>query len=128
MKIIIDRTDLLAGIQRVHGVVEKKNTMPILTHILMNTEEQSVSFFATDLEVGIQGSFKAEIIEAGSITVSARKLHEIIREFQEGPVKIQSDTNYWIVIESGKSRFRIMGLPPEEFPVVPREKMSHSTS
>ncbi len=119
MKIKIDRKDLLAGIQRVHGVVEKKNTMPILTHILMNTQDQSVSFFATDLEVGIQGHFPAEVIEAGSITVSARKLHEIVREFQEGPVSIQSDTNYWIVIESGKSRFRIVGLPPEEFPVVP---------
>ncbi len=119
MKIKIDRKDLLAGIQRVHGVVEKKNTMPILTHILMDAEDRSVSFFATDLEVGIQGCFPAEIIEAGSITVSARKLHDIVREFQEGRVSIQSDTNYWILIESGKSRFRIVGLPPEEFPVVP---------
>lgn len=119
MKIKIDRKDLLAGIQRVHGVVEKKNTMPILTHILMDAQDQAVSFFATDLEVGIQGRFPAEIIEAGRITVSAKKLHEIVREFQEGPVSIRSDTNYWIVIESGKSRFRIVGLPPEEFPVVP---------
>lgn len=119
MKVKIDRKDLLSGIQRVQGVVERRNTMPILTHILMEAEGQNISLFATDLEVGIQGAYPAEVLEPGKITVSARKLHEIVREFPEGSVTITSQPNHWVVLESGKSYFRIVGLPPEEFPVSP---------
>ncbi|MFQ5596493.1 MAG: DNA polymerase III subunit beta [Nitrospiria bacterium] len=119
MKAKIDRKRLLSGIQRVQGVVEKRNTMPILTHILMEAQGGQISFFATDLEVGLQGSFPAEIIEPGRITVSALKLYEMIREFPDGPVHIRDEANHWVVIESGKSHFRMVGLPPEEFPVLP---------
>lgn len=119
MKVIIDRKDLLAGIQRVHGVVEKRNTMPILSHILMDAQDSKIAFFATDLEAGIQVTCPTEVVEAGRITVSARKLHEIIREFPDGPVCITEQPNHWVVIESGKSYFRMVGLPPEEFPVMP---------
>ena len=119
MKVKMNRRDLLAGIQRVQGVVEKRNTMPILTHILVEAEGDRCAFFATDLEAGIQGSYPAEVIQPGRITVSARKLSEIVREFQEAPVSIQSQPNHWVVIESGKSHFRIVGLPPEEFPALP---------
>ncbi len=119
MKVKINRKDLLSGIQRVQGVVERRNTMPILTHILMKAEGEQIALFATDLEVGIQGSYAAEVLEAGRVTVSARKLHEIVREFPEGPVLITAQPNHWVVLESGKSYFRIVGLPPEEFPVSP---------
>jgi len=119
VKIKIDRKELLAGIQRVQGVVEKRNTMPILMHILMEAKGDRIALFATDLEVGIQGSYPAEVLDPGSITLSARKLHEIVREFPEGLVTITAQENYWVVIESGKSYFKIVGLPPEEFPVLP---------
>lgn len=119
MKVKIHRKDLLSGIQRVQGVVERRNTMPILTHILMEAEEKNIALFATDLEVGIQGAYPAEVLEPGRVTVSARKLHEIVREFPEGPVMITAQPNHWVVLESGKSYFRIVGLPPEEFPVSP---------
>jgi len=117
VKVKISRKDLLSGIQRVQGVVERRNTMPILTHILMEAEGQNIMLFATDLEVGIQGSYSAEVLEPGRITVSAVKLHEIIREFPEGLICLTSQENHWVIIESGKSFFRIVGLPPEEFPV-----------
>lgn len=119
MKIRIQRKDLLTGIQRVQGVVEKRNTMPILSHILMEAQNGEISLFATDLEIGIQGAYPAEIIEPGRLTFSARKLYEIIREFPEGTVEIATQPNHWVAVESGKSRFRIVGLPPEEFPTPP---------
>jgi len=119
VKVKMSRKDLLSGIQRVQGVVERRNTMPILTHILLEAEGQKLAFFATDLEVGIQGAYAAEVLEPGRATVSARKLHEIVREFPEGLVTITAQPNHWVVIESGKSYFRIVGLPPEEFPVSP---------
>ncbi|MFQ5579756.1 MAG: DNA polymerase III subunit beta [Nitrospiria bacterium] len=119
MKIEINRKDLLTGIQRVQGVVEKRNTMPILAHILMETNDGEITLFATDLEIGIQGSYPAKTIKPGKMTFSARKLYEIIREFPEGPVTLTTQDNHWVVIESGKSYFKIVGLPPEEFPTSP---------
>lgn len=83
MKIKIERKELLTGIQRVQGVVEKRNTMPILSHILMEAQREKIALFATDLEIGIQGAYPAEILEPGRLTFSARKLFEIIREFPE---------------------------------------------
>ncbi|MFY9268484.1 MAG: DNA polymerase III subunit beta [Candidatus Manganitrophaceae bacterium] len=119
MKINIDRRELLTGIQRVQGVVEKRNTMPILSHILMEAGRDGILLFATDLEIGIQGAYPAETVEPGRLTLSARKLHEIVREFPEGKVEIESEPKNWVTIRSGKSRFRIVGLPPEEFPTPP---------
>jgi len=119
MKIKIERKELLTGIQRVQGVVEKRNTMPILSHILMEAQREKIALFATDLEIGIQGTYPAEILEPGRLTFSARKLYEIIREFPEGKVEITGEENNWVVIQSGKSHFRIVGLPPEEFPTPP---------
>ncbi|MCG3112043.1 MAG: DNA polymerase III subunit beta [Candidatus Manganitrophus sp. SA1] len=119
MKIKIERKELLTGIQRVQGVVEKRNTMPILSHILMEAQREKIALFATDLEIGIQGAYPAEILEPGRLTFSARKLFEIIREFPEGKVEITGEANNWVTIQSGKSHFRIVGLPPEEFPTPP---------
>lgn len=119
MKIKIERKELLTGIQRVQGVVEKRNTMPILSHILMEAQREKIALFATDLEIGIQGTYPAEILEPGRLTFSARKLYEIIREFPEGKVEMTGEANNWVVIQSGKSHFRIVGLPPEEFPTPP---------
>ncbi|MBI3804029.1 MAG: DNA polymerase III subunit beta [Nitrospirae bacterium] len=119
MKIRIERRELLTGIQRVQGVVEKRNTMPILSHILMEAQRDKISLFATDLEIGIQGAYPAEIVEPGRLTFSARKLYEIVREFPEGKVEIASEPKNWVAIQSGRSHFRIVGLPPEEFPTPP---------
>ncbi|MFQ5543253.1 MAG: DNA polymerase III subunit beta [Nitrospiria bacterium] len=128
MKVRISQRDLLIAIQQVHGVVEKRNTMPILTHLLMDAKDGKISLFATDLEVGIQGDYVAEVIEQGTITISARKLHEIVRQFSEGYIDIASQKNYWVGLESGKSLFRIVGLPPEEFPTPPSLDIKTSIS
>ncbi len=125
MKIEINRKELLTGIQRVQGVVEKRNTMPILAHILMETNDDGITLFATDLEIGIQGSYPAKILKPGKMTFSARKLHEIIREFPEGTVTLTTQENHWVVIESGKSYFKIVGLPPDEFPTSPPPDGQH---
>ncbi len=119
MKIKIQRKDLLTGIQRAQGVVEKRNTMPILSHILMQTQNEGISIFATDLEMGIQGSYPAKVVEEGRLTVSARKLYEIVREFPEGVIDVSTDESNWVIIKCQKSHFKIAGLPPQEFPSPP---------
>ncbi|MBI3994867.1 MAG: DNA polymerase III subunit beta [Nitrospirae bacterium] len=119
MRLKISRGELLTGFQRVQGVVEKRNTMPILSNILFEAKGDQVVLFATDLEIGIRGSYKAEVLQPGGVTVSARKMYEIIRELPEGPVTITSGDNHAVGIEAGKSEFKVLGLPPQEFPAMP---------
>ena len=119
MKLKSQRSELLKGLQRVQGVVEKRNTMPILSNILLEAKEDQLVLFATDLEIGIRGTYAAEVSQPGGVTVSARKMYEILRELPEGPVAISSEENHVVRIEAGKSQFKIMGLPPQEFPAMP---------
>jgi DNA polymerase-3 subunit beta len=123
MKFQIERHNLLSGVQQVVGVVERRNTMPILSHLLISAtlqkgeeQEGNVSLFATDMEMGIRDHYPAQVTLSGQITLPARKLLEIVRELPEGMVKITQQENHWISIESGNAIFKIAGLPPDEFP------------
>ncbi|MEK7825529.1 MAG: DNA polymerase III subunit beta [Nitrospirota bacterium] len=119
MKVKIKREEILRGLQRVQGVTEKRNTMPILSNILIEAMENNLKIFATDLELGVSGAYKADILEEGRICVSGKRLYEIIKELRDEEVSINKLENNWITLESGQSRFKIAGLPPDEFPSLP---------
>ena len=119
MKIRIARDELLTGLQRVQGVVEKRNTMPALSNILLETKQDGVELVATDLEIGIRGHYKAEVLEPGSVSVSARKLFEILREMPDSEIAITTQDNNWVQIHAGKIQFKIVGLPGADFPALP---------
>ncbi len=119
MQFTIERGVLLSGLQRVQGVVEKRNTMPVLSNLLMEAEKDRVKVFATDLEIGLKGEYSAKVTKPGTVSLSARKLWDIIRELSDGPIGFSAQENHWVEISSGTSRFRMAGLPPEEFPPIP---------
>jgi DNA polymerase-3 subunit beta len=119
MKLRIARDELLTGLQRVQGVVEKRNTMPILSNILLEAKSDGVDILATDLEIGMRGLYKAAVREPGSVTLSARKLYEILKELREGEIEITVGDNNWATIQAGKSLFKIVGLPSSEYPAMP---------
>jgi DNA polymerase-3 subunit beta len=119
MKLRIARDELLTGLQRVQGVVEKRNTMPILSNILLEAKSEGVDIIATDLELGMRGLYKATVKEPGSITLSARKLYEILKELPAGEIELTVGANNWATIQSGKSQFKIVGLPSTEYPALP---------
>src|SRR6188768_3977012 len=108
MKLRMGRVELLTGLQRVQGVVEKRNTMPILSNVLMEAKQDGVEIVATDLEIGMRGHYKAAVEKPGGVTISARKLYEII-----------SGDNNWTTIQAGKSQFKIVGLPSTDYPALP---------
>jgi DNA polymerase-3 subunit beta len=110
MKVRIGRDELLTGLQRVQGVVEKRNTMPILSNILIEAKQEGAEIVATDLEIGMRGLYKATVHKAGGITVSARKLYEIIKELPSGDIDLISSENNWTTIQAGKSQFKVVGL------------------
>jgi len=119
MKVRIGRDELLTGLQRVQGVVEKRNTMPILSNILLEAKQEGAEIVATDLEIGMRGLYKATVQKTGGITLSARKLYEIIKELPSGDIEIVSGENNWTSIQAGKSQFKIVGLPSADYPALP---------
>src|SRR5215216_671873 len=95
MKVRISRDELLVGLQRVQGVVEKRNTMPILSNILVEAKADGLDIVATDLEIGMRGLYKATVQEPGSVTLSARKLYEILKELPDGEIEMSVGENKW---------------------------------
>ncbi|HRZ00514.1 MAG TPA: DNA polymerase III subunit beta, partial [Burkholderiaceae bacterium] len=113
-----NRDALLKPLQVVSGIVERRQTLPILANILVRKNGSRVSFTATDLEIQIQTS--AEIgsgADAAATTVAARKLVDILRALPETDVAL-SLANKKMAVASGKSRFQLQTLPAEEFPTV----------
>jgi len=119
MEIKIQRSLLLDVLSKSQGVVEKKNTMPVLAHVLLETTDSSIKLTATDLEVAYIAHIQAQVLQPGKITVSAKSLHDIVRELTLDEVKITLKENDRLEITSGKSRFSIPGISANEFPTIP---------
>ena len=119
MKVRIGRDELLTGLQRVQGVVEKRNTMPILSNVLLEARQEGAEIVATDLEIGMRGLYKAAVLETGGVTISARKLFEIIKELPSGDIELTTGENNWTTIQMGKSQFKVVGLPSADYPALP---------
>ena len=119
MKIKIARDELLTGLQRVQGIVEKRNTMPVLSNILLETKQDGIELVATDLEIGVRGHYKADVQQAGSVSLSARKLYELLKEVADGEITLTTQENNWVQIQAGRSQFKIVGIAASEFPALP---------
>jgi DNA polymerase-3 subunit beta len=119
MKLTIKKEEILKGLQRIQGVVEKKNTMPILSNMLFTAEGNSVEIVATDLEIGLRGQYAAAVSKAGAVTVSAKKMYEIVRELPAEDIQINVEDNNWVKIVSGHSQFKLVGMPKDEYPSLP---------
>jgi DNA polymerase-3 subunit beta len=119
MKIQIAREDLLTALQRVQGVVEKRNTMPILANILLEAKPEGLDIVATDLEIGMRGLYKATVHEPGSVTFSARTLFDILKEIRHSDIELVVGENNWVTVKAGKSQFRVVGLPSKDYPALP---------
>jgi DNA polymerase-3 subunit beta len=119
MKLKIKKEEILKGLQRIQGVVEKKNTMPILSNMLFTAEGKGVEIVATDLEIGLRGHYAADVEKPGSVTVSAKKMYEIVRELPDEDIQIRVEDGNWVKIQSGRSQFKLVGLPKDEYPALP---------
>jgi DNA polymerase-3 subunit beta len=119
MEMAIDRVSLLNGLSMVQGIVERRNTVPILGHVLIEPHESKVRLSATDLEVGIRTELAAESTQSSPITLNARKLFEVVRETEGEKVIIKSVENDWFELRCGRARFKMMGLDPRSFPAMP---------
>jgi len=116
MNISLPRAALLQTVQRCQSIVEKRHTVPILANILLKAEAQTLNITATDLEVGIRSRSEATVKQEGAVTVSAKKLFDIVKELDaEQEVQLEA-TDAFVSIRSGRSRFRLSSLPATDYP------------
>ena len=117
MKISIDRGILLKALNHVQSVVERRNTIPILSNVKIDANEKNISLIATDLDLEIIESIDANVKGSGSTTVSAHTLYDIVRKIPEGSViEMELNNNDQMEIKSGQSNFDLPCLPDEDFP------------
>ncbi|WP_226779903.1 DNA polymerase III subunit beta [Oceaniglobus trochenteri] len=120
MKLSIERGTLLKAVAHAQSVVERRNTIPILANVLIEAEGNTVSFRATDLDVEVVDKANGQVERAGSTTVGAVTLHEIVRKLPDGALVSLSDdgASGRLVVEAGRSNFQLATLPREDFPVM----------
>jgi len=122
MKFTITREQFQEGLQAVAGSVPTKTTLPVLSNILVEATHDGVRLSGTDLDIAVSTTVPASVDQEGSITVPARKLAEIVRELPNASIRITASGEQRVTIECGRSKFRLLGLPKDEFPAFPAVK------
>jgi DNA polymerase-3 subunit beta len=119
MKFKTNKEILVGGIQAVQNVISVRATLPILSNILVETQQDGIKLTATDLDIGISCVIPVDIQEQGAIMLPAKRFSDIIKELPSEDVSITSKKNNLVIIETGLCQFKIMGLAREEFPKLP---------
>lgn len=118
MDVQLDRDAFLRGLSMVQNIVEPRQTLPILANVLVEARDAAVRLTATDLEVGARVSLPADVKRTGAITLSARKLTEIVKELPSAPLTLRLQDNAWVALRCGGAAYKLVGLGPEDFPSV----------
>ena len=118
----VKKGDFLKGISRVQGIITSKLSLPILSYILVKSEDQSLNVITTDLETSILTKIEAQIKARGSVCLPTKKLTTLIREMPQEEIEVNVDEKFKTILRSGNCEFKISGLNPQEFPVFPEIK------
>ncbi|WP_455476002.1 DNA polymerase III subunit beta [Bartonella sp. B17] len=119
MRITVDRNQFFKSLGRVHRVVERRNTIPILSNVLIDADSDSVQLKATDLDLEVTESFVANVEQAGAITVPAHLLYDIVRKLPDGSeivLSIDAGQASTMSVVSGCANFKLQCLPKADFP------------
>lgn len=117
MEIRIGRNELLKSVSKFQGILERKSSMAVLSSILFDASGASVRLSATDLELGFQETLSATVVQEGSVTISGRKVFEILKESNSEMFHIEQRENNRVRLSDGVARFDLAGIAAEEFPV-----------
>jgi DNA polymerase III subunit beta len=120
MHLVIQKRNFLRALTRTHSVADRKSSMPILSNILLSTDgAKTLRLAATDLYLSVAASANAEVKAGGTIALAARTLFDIVKSLPEGELSLQVVGNHAAEIRSGKVRFKIPGMPGQDFPALP---------
>ena len=130
MKVTLERAALLKSLGHVHRVVERRNTIPILSNVLLRAEDQALLLRATDLDLEVTERLAADVSAAGATTLPAHILYEIVRKLPDGAqVSLESNGEQGqLQLRSGRSRFNLQSLPDSDFPDLATGDLGHAFS
>lgn len=126
MRLTISREKLQEGLNAVTASIPGKTTLPVLANILVETTERGIKLSGTDLDIAVSTEVAADVETPGAVTIPAKKLSEIARELPPAPVRIAAIGEQRITLECGRSRFKLLGLPRDEFPTFPSVRFDES--
>ena len=126
MRFTITREKLQEGLTAVAASIPAKTTLPVLANILLETTEKGIRLSGTDLDIAVSTEVAADVETSGAITIPAKKLSEIARELPPSPVKMATSGEQRVTLDCGRSHFRLLGLPRDEFPSFPNIKFNES--
>ena len=126
MKLTIERAELLKSLGHVQSVVERRNTIPILSNVRMEAGDGRLTLNATDMDLEMVGAVEAEVADAGQTTAPAHTLYDIVRKLPEGSQVEMEEDGGRLILRSGRSKFTLTCLPVEDFPVMAGGDLSHS--
>ena len=119
MKFTVEKIILFKSLSHVQSIVEKKNTLPILSNILLEAKNNSLILSATDMDISITDKIDCNVIEEGSTTVAAHTLYDIIRKLPDScNIEIISNDGKMMSLRALKSKFSLGCLPKEDFPII----------
>ncbi len=123
MKLAMSRDELRDAIAKVQNVVSTRTTLPMLQYVLLSAKEKTLKLVATDLEVGIECVIECEDLgEEGVVTLPCKKMHEVVNNLPSGVVNITMSDGNVVSFNSGVVRYKLMGMPADEFPKSPEVK------
>ncbi|MCW0183088.1 MAG: DNA polymerase III subunit beta [Zavarzinia sp.] len=128
MQLIIERGALLRTLGHIHSVVERRNTIPILSNVLIEARDGQLHLTATDLDLAIVESVPANVVQAGATTAPAHTLFDIVRKLAEGTdveLTYRAEEGGRMTLAAGRSRFQLQCLPREDFPVIADAGLPH---
>ena len=126
MRFTITREKLQEGLTAVTASIPAKTTLPVLANILVETTPRGIRLSGTDLDIAVSTEVAADVDAEGAITIPAKKLSEIARELPPNPVKMSAAGEQRVTLECGRARFKLLGLPRDEFPSFPAVKFDAS--
>lgn len=127
MELVVRKTDLVRELQLFQGIVERKNTIPILANVLIEAKGDEVKLLATDLEVALRSRCPASVAKPGTLTLPAKKLYEIVKALPDTDVRIEEDKN-GVKVAADRFDSRLQTLPKEDFPTLPESSGNFSAT
>src|SRR3954467_1397044 len=126
MRFTISREKLQEGLAAVTASIPTKTTLPVLANILVEATDKGIRLSGTDLDIAVTTEVAADVETPGAITIPAKKLSEIARELPPAPVRIAAVGEQRVTLDCGRTHFKILGLPRDEFPAFPNVRFNES--
>ncbi|MDA2920374.1 DNA polymerase III subunit beta [Desulfobacterota bacterium AH_259_B03_O07] len=119
MKFNVDVSKFSEKLGLIQGIAERRATMPVLSHVLLQARSNVIELSVTDLETTMSATVDADVSKDGSLSLPAKKLNDIVNELPQGNIEFEEIGNHWVEMRTSSANFKIAGLPNEDFPVIP---------